>query len=119
MEVNSETAKEEWSGRDRLSSPIGHSATWTLSPNSQMRDGMADCAVEGEIRVGDADCSLSLENESSVAEKLWDLLEEGITIIVNLFEHPGEGNCAKSLSQLDRSGKVLIFTADQVLPAFA
>ena len=119
MEVNSETAKEEWSGRDSVSSPIGHSNIWTLSPNSQMMDGMAHCAVEGEIRVEGADCSRSLENESSVAEKLWDLLEEGMTIIVNLFKHPAERNYAKSLSQRDWSGKVLIFTTDQVLPAFA
>lgn len=43
---------------------------------------------------------LLLENESSVAEKIWDSLKAGMMIIVNLLDNPTEGNCGKSPSQL-------------------
>ena len=43
---------------------------------------------------------LLLENESSVAENVWDSLKAGMTVIVNLLYNPTEKNCGKSLSQL-------------------
>lgn len=52
---------------------------------------------QGEIQTA----HLLLENESSVAEGVWDSLEEeGMTVIAHLLDNPAERNCEKSVSQL-------------------